>query len=336
MDLPAAKETSVELSVPQTPSPFSVSNRKVLDICSDTKHRSKGLLTPCRRVGLSRKSPTNSVSPFSTDLNLSSTPRTSRFVPSVRNSKGLGKFNVNVFDKHTHEAETTKALGKRIYLENTNEKTKQCKYEVEKELVHDKRHEGTKEKKQTKNFTNNGQQSSIDALYCKVSNIQSSSNDKHDMMSPENVDGEMSTDKTSMGNLVNDRQCSVDSTFSKDLGLQNFNLNDTNSVIISEGTHGGRDIKANEVKHFDSTAQQYHVNSPFHKDSDFLSNSSNEDNMTNSENMIECTEQNFKILKQQIAVKEEEVERLKLILLYKKKVIHCFKGNFYCHCMFNA
>jgi hypothetical protein len=326
MDSPAAQENAVELSVSQIHSPFSVSNRTLLDICSYTKQHSKGLLTPCRQVGLSRKSPRNYVSPSSVDLNPSSTPRSLRFVTSVRNSKGLGKFNVNVFDKYAPEEETSKVLGKRINLENINEKAKQCKYEIEEELIHDKRDEGTKELKQTGNFNNKGRQSSMDVLSRTVSNIQSNLND-HNMMSPENCDGEMSTEKTNMGNWIDARQYSVDTIPCEDLGFQSFSLSDTNNVIISKGTNGGRAIKANQVKDLDTPTQQYHVHTPFHKDSDFLSNSSNEDSMTNSESMIECTEQNFKILKQQIAVKEQEVKRLKLILLYKKKVMYCMKTN---------
>lgn len=331
LNSPAAQEDAVELSVPQTHSPFSVSNRTVLDICSHTKQHSKGLLTPCRQVGLSRKSPRNSVSSSSIDLN-HSTPRSLSFVPSVRNSKGLGKFNVNVFDKYTPEEETSEVLGKRINLENINLKAKQCKYELEEELIHDKHDKGTKKKK-TGNFNNKGQQNSTDVLSHTVSNIQSNLNDERNMMCPESGGGEMSTEKTNMGNLINAQKCSVDTIACEDLG---FTVSDTNSVIISKSTNGGKAIKANQVKNWVTPTEQCHVHTLFHKDSDFLSNSRNEDSITNYDNMIEYSEQNFKILKQQITVKEEEVKRLKLILLYKKKVMCCIKANSFCHFMFIA
>lgn len=324
MNSPAAQETAVKLSVPQTHSPFPVSNRTVLDICSYTKQHSKGLLTPCRQVGLSRKSPRNSISPSRIDMHPSSTPKRSTLVPSLRNSTGLGKFNVNVFDTHTHEEETSEVLGKRINLENINEKAKQYKNETEEELICDKLNEGTKEEKQSGNFNNNSQQSSIGVLSCTVSDNQSNLNYKRNMTSPENVNGGISTEKPHMGNLIYARECSVDALSCKNLGFKSISLNDANSVIISKGTNGGRAIKANQVKNLDTPTQQVHVHTPFHKDSNFLSNSSNEDSMTKSGSMIECTEENFKNLKQQITVKEEEVKRLKLILLYKKKVIHCF------------
>jgi len=306
MTSPTAQETAVKLSVPETHSPFPVSNRRVLDICSYKKQHSKGLLTPCRQVGLSRKSPRNSVSPTTNDMHPSSTPKRSRLVPSLRNSKGLRKFNVNVFDTHTHE------------------KAKQYKNETEEELICDKRDLGTKEEKQAGNFNNNTQQSSAGVLSSTVSDIQSNLNYERNMISPENVDGEMSTEKTHMGNLIDARECSVDAISCKNLGFKSISLNDAKSLIISKGTNGGKAIKANLVKNLDTPTQQFRVHTPFHKDSYFLSNSNNEDSMTKSGSMIECTEENFKILKQQIAIKEEEVKRLKLILLYKKKVRHCF------------
>ena len=336
MNSPAAQETAVKLSVPETHTPFRVGNRTVLDICSDTKQRSKGLLTPCRQVGLSRKSPRNSVSPARIDLNPFSTPKRLRFVPSLRNSKGLGKFNVNVFDKHTHEEETSEVLGKRINLGNINEKAKQYKNEMEEELIRDKRDEGTKEEKQRGNFINNSQQSSTGVIPSTVSDIQSNLCDECNEMSSENVFEKMSTEKTHAGNLIDARECSVDAISCKNPGFKSTSWNDANSVIMSKGTNGRRAIKANEAKNLDTQTQQFHVHIPFHKDSNFLSNSSNEDSITRSESMIECTEQNFKILKQQITVKEEEVKRLKLILLYKKKVIHRFKANSCCHCIFSA
>ena len=323
MNSPAAQETAVKFSVPQTNSPFPVSNRTVLDICSYTKQHSKGLLTPCRQVGLCRKSPRNSISPSRIDMLPSSTPKRLRLVPSLRNSKGLGKFNVNVFDTHTHENETSEVLGKRINLDNINEKIKQYKNETEEELICGKRDEGTKEEKQSGNF-NNSQQSTTGVLSCMVSDIQSNLNYERNMPSPENVNGEISTEKTHMGNLIDARECSVEAISCKNLGFKSISLNDANSVIISKGTNGGRAIKANQVKNLDTPTQQFQVHKPFHKDSNFLSNSSNEDSITKSGSMIECTEENFKILKQQITVKEEEVKRLKLILLYKKKVTHCF------------
>jgi hypothetical protein len=315
----------VNLSEPQTHTPFPVSNRTVLDVCSYTKQHSKGLLTPCRQVGLSRKSARNSVSPSRIDIHPSSTPKRLRCFPSLRNSKGLGKFNVNVFDKHTHEEETSEVLGKRINLENVNIKAKQYKHEMEEELICDKHDEGTKEEKQTGNFNNNSQHSNIGVLSCTVSDTQGNLNDERNMTSTENVDGEISTEKTQMGNLVDAKECSVDSY--KTSGFRRISLNDAYSVIISNGTNGEIAIKANQVKNLDTTTQQFHVDTPLHKDSNLPSNSSNEDSMTKSGSMIECTEQNFKILKQQITVKEEEVIQLKLILLYKKKVIHCFKAN---------
>jgi len=323
MNSPAAQETAVKLSVPQTHSPSPLSNRAVLDICSYTKQHSKGLLTPCRQVGLSRKSPRNSVSPSIIDVHLSSTPKRLRLVPSLRDSKGLGKFNGNVFDTNTREEETSEVLGKRINLENINEKAKQYKNETEEELICNKRDEGTEEEKQTRNFNNNSHQNSIGVLSCTVSDMKSNLNYDHKMTSPENVDGEMSTEKTHMGNFIDARECGVDAISCKNLGFKSISLNDANNVIISKGTNGGRAIKANQVKNLDTPTQQFHVHTP-HKDSKFLSNSSNEDSMTKSGSMTECTEENFKILKQQIAFKEEEVKRLKLILLYKKKVIHCF------------
>lgn len=324
MNSPAAQETAVKLSVTQTHSPFPVSNRTVLDICSYTKQHSKGLLTPCRQVGLSRKSPRISISPSRIDMHPSSTPKRLRLVPSLRNGKGLGKFNVNVFDTHTYEEEPSEVLGKRINLENINEKAKQYKNETEEELIYDKRDKGTKEEKQSGNFNKNSQQSSIGVLSCTVSDIQSNLNYERNMTSPKNVNGELSTEKTHMGNLIDARECSVDAIPCKNLGFKGISLSDANNAIISKGTNGGRAIKANQVKNLDTTTPQFHVHTPFDKDSDFLSNSSNEDSMTKSGSMIECTEENFKILKQQITVKEEEVKRLKLILLYKKKVIHCF------------
>jgi hypothetical protein len=57
--------------------------------------------------------------------------------------------------------ETSEVLEKNINLENINEKDKQYKNETEEELISDKRDEGTKEEKQTGNFNNNSQQSSI-------------------------------------------------------------------------------------------------------------------------------------------------------------------------------
>lgn len=320
MNSPAAQETAVKLSVLQTHSPFPVSNRTMLDICSYKKQHSKGLLTPCRQVGLSRKSPRNSVSPSRTDMHPSSTPKSSRRVPSLRYSKGLGKFNVNVFDAHTHEEETSEVLGKRINLESINEKAKQYKNVTEEEFICDKRDERTKEEKQAGNFNNNTRQISTGVLSSTDSDIQSNLNYERNMTSPENVDGEMSTEKTHMGNLIDARECSLDAIPCKHLGFRSISLNDSNSLIISKGTKGR---KANQVKNLDTPTQQFHVHTPFHKDSNFLSNSNNE-SVTKSGSMIECTEESFKILKQQITVKEEEVKRLKLILLYKKKVIHCF------------
>jgi hypothetical protein len=322
MNSPAAQETAVKLSVPQTHSPFPVSNRAVLDICSYRKQHSKGLLTPCRQIGLSRKSPRNSVSPSGIDVHPSSTPKRLRLVPSLSYSKGLGKFNVNVLDTNTREEETSEALGKRIKLENINEKAKQYKNETEEELICNKRDEGTEEEKQTGNDNNNSHQSSIGVLSCTVSDMKSNINYDRKMTSPENVDGEMSTEKTHMGNLIDDRECGVDAIFCKNLGFESISLNVANNVVISKGTNGGRAIKANQVKNLDTPTQQFHVHTP-HKDSKFLNNSSNEDSMTKSGSMTERTEENLKILKQQITVKEEEVKRLKLILLYKKKVIHC-------------
>jgi hypothetical protein len=323
MNSPADQETAVKLSVPQTHSPFPVSNRKVLDICSYTKQHSKGLLTPCRQVGLSRKSPRNSISPSRIDMHPFSTPNRSRPIPSLHNSKRLGKFNVNVFDTYTHEEETSEVVRKKINLENINEKAKQYKNETE-ELICDERDKGTKEEKQTGNFNNNSQQSSIGVLSCTVSDIQSNLNYERNMTSAENVDGEISTEKTHMVNFIDARECSVDAISCKNLGFNSTSLNDANSVIISKGTNGSRAINANQMKNLDTPNEQFHVHIPFQKNSYFLSNSSNEDNMTKSGSMIECTEENFKILKQQITVKEEEVKRLKLILLYKKKVIHYF------------
>jgi len=324
MNSPAAQETAVKLSAPQTHSPFPVSNRTVLDVCSYRKQHSKGLLTPCRQVGLSRKSPRNSVSPSRIDMHPSSTPKRSRCVPSLHNSKGLGKFNVNVFDTHTREEETSEVLGKRINLESINENARQYKNETEEELICDKRDEGTKGKKQAGNFNDNTLQTSIGALCSMDSDIQSNVNYERNMTSPENVDGEMSTEKAHMGTLIDARECSVVAVSCKNLGFRSISLNDSNNLIISKGTKGGKAIKANQVKNLDTPTEQFHVHTPFHKDSNFLSNSNNEDSMTKSGSMIECTEENFKILKQQITVKEEEVKRLKLILLYKKKVIHYF------------
>jgi hypothetical protein len=257
-------------------------------------------------------------------VHLSSTPKRLRLVPSLRNSKGLGKFDGNVFDTNTREEETSEVLGKRINLENINEKAKQYKNETEEELICNKRDEGTEEEKQTRNFNNNSHQNSIGALSCTVSNMKSNLNYDCKMTSPEIVDGEMSTEKTHMGNLIDARECGVDAISCKNLGFESISLNDANNVIISKGTNGKRAIKANQVKNLDTPTQQFHVHTPSHKDSKFLSNSSNEDSMTKSGSMTECTEENYKILKQQITVKEEEVKRLKLILLYKKKVIHCF------------
>jgi hypothetical protein len=208
-------------------------------------------------------------------------------------------------------------------LENINEKAKQYKNETE-ELICNKRDVGTEEEKQTGNFNNNSHQSSISALSCTVSDMKSDLNYDRKMTSPENVDGEMSTEKTHMGNLIDTRECGVDAISCKNLGFESISLNDKNNVIISMGTNSGRAIKANQVKNLDTPTQQFHVHTPSRTGSEFLNNSSNEDGMTKSGSMIECTEENFKILKQQITVKEEEVKRLKLILLYKKKVIHCF------------
>jgi hypothetical protein len=321
---PAAQETAVNVSVPQTHTPFPVSNRTVMDVCSYTKQHSKGLLTPCRQVGLSRKSPRNSVSPSTIDIHPSSTPKRLRFFPSLRNSKGLGKFNVNVFDTHTHEEETPEVLGKRINLENINENAKQYRHEMQAELICNKRDEGTKEEKQTGNVNNNSQHSSIGVLSCTVSDIQGNLNDECNM-GTESVDGVMSTEKTQMGNVIGAQDCSVD--YCKTLGFKSISSNDANSVIISTGTNGETAIKANQVKNLDTPTQQFHVYTPFHKDSNLLSNSSNEDSLIKSGSMIECTEQNFKILKQQITDKEEEVKQLKLILLYKKKVIQRFNSS---------
>jgi hypothetical protein len=195
---------------------------------------------------------------------------------------------------------------------------------MEEELICDKRDEGTKEEKQTGNVNNNSQHSSIGVLSCTVSDIQSNLNDEC-IMSIENVDGVMSTEKTQTGNVTDAQDCSVD--YCKMLDFKSISSNDANSVIISTGTNGETAIKANQVKNLDTPTEQFHEQTPFHKDSYLLSNSSNEDSLIKSGSMIECTEQNFKILKQQITVKEEEVKQLKLILLYKKKVTQCFNSS---------
>jgi hypothetical protein len=273
MDSVTWDKTVLESPSPQSYSPISLSNHKVFNTTSCTKQHSKGLLTPCRQVGLRRKSFRNVVSPLNSDNIV--TPKNLRFVSPVGNCKGHKKFMGSVLDKHIlHEEETHESMGKRLNLENMNEKAKQCKYEVKEEPFHDEHEERTTEKIQTENFDNKGLQGDMDVHSCKDSDLQSNSDNEHNNISSEGSrNGETAIEKNLMENK-------------------------------------------NDVTH--------HFNADTHscKYLDFQSNSSNKDNMNSFDSMIECTEDNLNILKRQVTVKEEEVERLKLTLLYKKKVIH--------------
>lgn len=316
-------ETVVESPSPQAYSPISLSNRKVFRTSSYTKQHSKGLLTPCRQVGLRRKSPRNGISPSDDDSKLSLTPTSSRFISPGGNCKGHRKFSGRVVYEHIlSEEENSKSMGKRLNLEDMNENSKQCKYEVAKEPIHYKREERTTAKIQTENFNNRDRQSNIDVLSCKYADLQSNSYEACNFISSESSDRERSIGKTKI-EILNDgiQQCTPDIPSREDLDLQN-NSNDEHSMMNAQGTNGQRAIEKIQMENLGNKTQQCKAHTPSCEDFDFQSNSSNEDSMISSDSITECTEENLRILKQQIAVKEEEVKRLKLILLYKRKVIN--------------
>jgi hypothetical protein len=316
LDSAATHDKAVKSALPQVYVPFSSSSPKVLSTSSYTTQHSTGLLTPCRQVGLRRRSIRNVISPSSSDTKSSASPVNLRFFSPVGSSKKL--ISSSVLDKHMpHEKETSKSLGKRLNLENVTEKAKQCRYEREEEPIQGKREE--RNKNHTENFNNNkGQQSNIGVF--KDSDTQNSS-DSYSVISSGNSDREkvMRTKMESQDDKTQQR--SVQTPCCINLDLQSSSSNDAHNVIISGIRNDERLTEKAQIENVGDHTQQCYADTPPSNNSDFQSNSNNEDKVVNSENMIECTEENLNILKQEIAVKEEEVKRLKLILLYKKKVI---------------
>lgn len=294
-------DKAVKSPFPQAYIPFSSSSPRVLNTSSYRTQHSTRLLTPCRQVGLRRRSIRNTISPTSSDITASP------------------KFSSGVLDKQVpHEKETSRSSGKRLNLEKVTEKTKQCRYERTEEPIQGKCEE--KNKNHTENFNNNrGQQSDIGVL--KDSDTKNRS-DSYSMISSGNSDKEKVMRKTKLESLDDKtQQCSVETTCCKDLDLQSSSSNDAHNVMISESGNDECLTEKSHIENMDDNTQQFYADTPSSNNLDFQSNSNNEDKMVNSENMIECTEENLNILKQQITAKEEEIKRLKLILLYKKKVI---------------
>jgi hypothetical protein len=217
-----------------------------------------------------------------------------------------------VLDKHI-----PKSLGKRLNLENVTETAKQCRYERKEQPIQGKC--GERNKNRTENFNNKGQQSDIRVF--KASDTQNKS-DAYSVISSGNSNREKVMGKTKIESLDDRTQCcNVETPCYKDLDLQSSSSNDANSVITSEYRNDERLTEKAQIENVDDQTQHCNADTPPSNNLDFQSNSNNEDKMANSENMIECTEENLNILKQQITIKEKEVKRLKLILLYKKKVI---------------
>jgi hypothetical protein len=297
MDPATTHDKATETPLLQTYSPFS-SNPGVLNTSGYTTQHSKGLLTPCRQVGLRRKSPRNIISPSSSDGEPSASPINVRFV--------FGQFSSPVLDKHLlDEKEMSKSLGKRLKLENLNEKTKHCRYERQKEPIQHKCEE-------TNNCTvncNESQQS--DRGIFKDSDTQNKS-DAYIMISSGNSDREKAIRKTKLENMYDKTEkCSAETPCCKNLDFQTSSLSYAHSIIISEHRSDERVADKAQIVHVDD-----HTNNL-----GFQSNSNNENKIVYSEDITEFTEENLKMLKQQITIKEEEVKRLKLILMYKKKVI---------------
>jgi hypothetical protein len=292
----------VESSLSQAYSPYSSSSPRLLNTSPYPTQYSTGLLTPCRQVGLRRKSFRNVISPSSSDSEPVASPVNARFVCPAGSSKRLGRFSSRVLDKHIpHEKESSEYLGKRLNMENMNEKAKQCRYERKEEPIRDQCEETDNN---TENFNNKSQKSDI--RLSKDTNIQNKS-DAYIMISCGNSDREKA-----------------------DLELQSSNSNDTQSVIISKHRKSERLAERTRIENVDDQTQQCNADTPTFRTFVFQNNSNNEKEMVNSEIMMECTEENLNVLKQQIAIKEEEVKRLKLILLYKKKVMDIQFSLFLC------
>jgi hypothetical protein len=319
MDSATLDETVLESPSPQAYSPITSRNHKVFNATSCKKQHSKGLLTPCRQVGLRRKSPRNVISPPNSDGISLVTPRNLRFVSPAGNCSFMG----SVLDKHIpHEEETCKSLGKRLTLENMNGRSKQCKYEVEGKPLQDKHEERTTEKIQTENFNNKGLQNDMDVHSCKDSDHQSKLYGAYNMIMSQNSDEKEVIKKLEMENFDDEtQQYSVDKLQCKDLDLQS-NLDNKHHIISSDGRNGEAAIQKTLMENKNDVTHHFNVDAHAYKYLDFQSNSSNKDNVNSFDRMIDCTEDNLNILKQQITVKEEEVKRLKLTLLYKKKVMH--------------
>ncbi|PNF13634.1 hypothetical protein B7P43_G17287 [Cryptotermes secundus] len=312
LDSTTTLDKAVKSPLPQAYTPFSLSSPRVLNTSSCTTQHSTGLLTPCRQVGLRRRSIRNAISPTCSDTTSSASPITLRFVGPIGSSRKLRKL-----DKHVpHEKETSRSSGKRLNLENVTEKAKQSRYEGTEESIQGKCEE--RNKNHTENFNNNkGQQSDIGVF--KDSDTKNRS-DSYSMISSGNSDKEKVMRKTKLESLDDKtQQCSVEKPCCKDLDLQSSSSNDAHNVIISESGNDECLTEKSQIENMDDNTQQFYADTPSSSNLDFQSNSNNEDKMVNSENMIECTEENLNILKQQITAKEEEIKRLKLILLYKKK-----------------
>lgn len=299
MDSVISHETVLESPSPQAHTPINLSNHKSLNT-SHTKQHSKGLLTPCRQVGLRRKSFRNSISPSNSDSILAVTPRNLRFVSPVGNYKEHRKFKGGVLDTHIpHEEETCKSSGRRLHLENTNEKT-----------------EKTNEK---------GPQSDTDIHSCKDLDLRNKSYDAYNVINSQSSGGERAIKRPQMENLNDEtQQCNVDTASCKDSDLQSDSY-DEHSFISSKGRNEERAIETTLTESKNNITHQVNADTHSSKYLEYQGNSCNEDNMNSSDSITECTEDNLNILKRQITAKEEEVKRLKLTLLYKKKVVHVNK-----------
>jgi hypothetical protein len=273
-----------------------------------TQH-STGLLTPCRQVGLRRKSFRNIISPSSSDSEPSASPVNARFVCPTGSSKRPGRFSSIVLDKHIPHEEPSECFGKRRNLENSV-KAKQCRYEMKENPIRVK----CEETNNTENFNNKSQESEISLS--KDSNIQN----KNDASG--NSDGEKAMRKPKLESQNDKTQ--------QDLELQSSSSNDAHSLIISEYRYSERLAEKTQIENVDNQTQQRNADTPTSNNLSFQNNSNNEMEMVNSEILMECTEENLNILKQQITIKEKEVKRLKLILLYKKKVMDIQLSLFLC------
>jgi hypothetical protein len=309
MDSATAHDKAMASPLLQAYSPFSSSSPRVLNTSPYPTQHSTGLLTPCRQVGLRRKSFRNVISPSSSDSEPSASPVNARFVCPMGSSKRLGRFSSRVLDKHIPHEETSECLGKRLNLENS-EKAKQCRYERKEYSIRVE----CEETSNTQNLNNKSQQSEI--RLSKDSNIRN----KNDASG--NSDREKAMRKTKLESLDDKtQQCNLKTPCSKDLELQSSSSNDAHSLIISEHRNSERLAEKAQIENVDNQTQQRNADTPTSNTLSFHNTSNNEMEMVNSEIMMECTEKNLNILKQQITIKEEEVKRLKLILLYKKKVM---------------